>query len=166
MPNTIRQFKISRAAVVREARSYLFTPFVAGGESREGLWCVGLVVAVGRKFGVFPPEFKLPNFTPPYTQAFTEWLPRWFELREGAAPEPGDLLVMQTTVSPARARKGALPEPHHCYLVSQYEADPSDLGIIGVDETRQIVTEQRLTDQYKARIWRGAWVWRALASDD
>jgi cell wall-associated NlpC family hydrolase len=53
---------LTRQQIVAVTKSFLGTPWVHQGRTRAGVDCVGLVVAVARELGVYPPGLIIPPY--------------------------------------------------------------------------------------------------------
>lgn len=129
------------SALIQAARSYLGVPFRHCGADREGVDCVGLILAAMREAGMgdYRPR---PYARGDFSRLLKE-IERFAAPREGM-PEPGDLLVMRV--------KGELT---HCALVTD------DGRIIHADERRGRVVENRLTAEFLVRV-AVVYRWRAV----
>lgn len=82
---------MTRADIVREARSWLGTAYRHKGRSRAGLDCIGLLVVVGRELDV--PHEDQQNYSdyPTAERAIVSVLGRYLELAPPASPWPGSV---------------------------------------------------------------------------
>jgi cell wall-associated NlpC family hydrolase len=77
--------------VVRVARSWVGVPFLHQGRNRNGIDCVGLIIAVGQELGVLPPNFERRDYgRVPSRKELEQKLGLYCERAE--APAPGTVI--------------------------------------------------------------------------
>lgn len=89
---------------LREIAKDLFgVPFVHRGRERNGMDCVGLLIRVYKEFGVSLEEGGLEYsenwFRTPLTQLLEQCIRRYFVMRPGGFPLPGDLILWEYPAS-------------------------------------------------------------------
>jgi len=126
--------------VIAKARELLKVPFVVYGRTKRGVDCLGVVIWVGKEVGGLPEDFHMEPYTyPPKPQLWEQYFPQYFDECD---VEPGAVLIV---------RKHPNGSPRHCYFIGA-----NAQTVIGMDEAlaRLWVTETRLNDDIRARIWK------------
>lgn len=92
---------VTRADVVRLARSYVGTPFQhMGRQPGVGLDCAGLVICVARELGLVTPDFDVPAYTPSPDGSLLAWCDRYMVRLEDHSGQPGDVLAVAVDSDP------------------------------------------------------------------
>lgn len=117
----------TRTAVVAEARRWLGTPYVYGGNSREGVDCSGFIMQVFARFDILLPRRSEDQF------AEGQKIPR-------ARMRPGDLVFFS-----ASKRRG----------ITHVGIYLGDQAFIHASTSKGVIIS-RLTDEYYARRFAGA----------
>jgi cell wall-associated NlpC family hydrolase len=123
--------------LVKQARSYLGTPFKHRGRTKQGLDCAGLVVRSFIDLGRPVKDLKVYG-REPYKDGLRQVV-QSNALSQIEDLEPGDILLMCF-----------LKEPHHIGLVGDYSLGGLSL-IHSYGEVGRVV-EHRLDEAWKARI--------------
>lgn len=93
---------VTRADIVRVARSYIETPF--GHAQRKpglGLDCVGVPICLARELGLAAPDFDVPPYMPtPDGHTMIEWCDAHLQRVERAVMQPGDMLIVVVDTDP------------------------------------------------------------------
>lgn len=85
---------LTRQQIIDTARSYIGTPYQAGGSTSEGMSCAGLLVAIGRDTGYLTEEIPgLSSFNEasPMDEWFDQYLDKLPSIEDA---QPGDIVSM------------------------------------------------------------------------
>ena len=126
-------------ALIEAARSYLGVPFRHAGRDRNGVDCVGLILAAARESGMF--DYQPRGYARGDSSRLVAEVER-FAVEVETEPEAGCLLLLEC--------RG---EVTHCALVSERDT------ILHADERRGRVVEQRLQAAIRRRVVR-CYRWR------
>lgn len=93
---------MTRADIVRVARSYIDTPFHhMGRQPGLGLDCAGVLVCDARDLGLVSPGFDVPAYTPtPDGRSMLQWCDRFMTRVSREDMQPGDAIVLITDKHP------------------------------------------------------------------
>lgn len=94
--------RVTRYDVVREARSWLDTPYIHQHRSKgHGVDCVGLVIGVARALGLVEPDFDVTGYEPtPDGKTLLSECDRFMDRISFHLMKPGHVLVLRFDVDP------------------------------------------------------------------
>lgn len=147
MNTTYPATQATRADVVRLARevAHRHAPFAFYARGPVAFDCIGMVIDIGLRLGLFPEDLQVPEYCfPPSPKPFRAFAEYCVE-KSIDDLEEGDIVII--------GRMGKLLLPRHCVIAAKDKGHWNVIGIL-MEQSRPYTSEFLFTPDLWERVWK------------